>query len=121
MELDILHSLKAVGVDTEGAIRRFSGNVSLYEHFLLRFPQDANFQKVSQSMSEENWDLALSAAHALKGVSGNLGMNRLYEACCETCRLLQEGDYPAARRSYLKLRAAYRELMSTPVNSRGDT
>ena len=114
MALDILYALEAINVDVQGALRRFAEN----ERFLRQFPQDENFQKLSQAMSDGDWDIALNAAHTLKGVSGNLGMNRLYEACSETCRLLRENDLPAAKRSYLELQEAYQQLISALVNFR---
>lgn len=37
MELNTILTLQEAGVDTEGAVRRFSGNSGLYERFLNKF------------------------------------------------------------------------------------
>lgn len=112
MELDNFKALQSAGVDTDGALRRFAGKAELYQRFLQRFPEDDNFQKLSEAMPRENWDDVLKAAHTLKGVSGNLGMTRLYDACSETVRLLRESDWAGAKASYKELEAAYRAVMA---------
>ena len=52
---------------------------------------------------------ALNTTHTLKGVSGNLGMTRLYKACCNTVELIRADEFEKARESYGELEAAYEE------------
>lgn len=110
MELKLLIALQSAGVDTEGALRRFAGNSALYERFLLRFPADENFDKIGKAMEGEDWETMLAAAHTLKGVSGNLGMNRLFEACSHTVTFLRQEDIAGAKESYQALKKAYTEI-----------
>lgn len=110
MNLNTVAALKAAGVDTEGTLNRFCGNTALYEKFLLRFPEDENFGRIGPAFAAGDLEGALRAAHTLKGVSGNLGMVRLYEACTETVRLIRRGEAQAAAASYDVLAAAYMEV-----------
>ncbi len=110
MELKVLIALQSAGVDTEGALRRFAGNSALYERFLLRFPADENFDKIGEAMEAGDWEAMLAAAHTLKGVSGNLGMNRLFEACSRTVALLRQDDVAGAKESYQALKESYSKI-----------
>ena len=110
MNIKTVVALKAAGVDTEGALNRFCGNAALYERFLLRFPEDENFGLIGPAFAAGDAEGALRAAHTLKGVSGNLGLKRLYDACSETVRLIRAGDVQAAAASYGALETAYLEV-----------
>lgn len=80
------------GIDYEDGVIRFAGKAELYEMFLKRFPEDANFNKLmeelgAENLEDKNLEEAFKAAHALKGVTGNLSLNRLYE---RTAALVEE-------------------------------
>ena len=112
MDTKTLLALRNAGVDTDGALRRFSGNTALYEKFLFKFPADENFAKITPALQAGDWEGALTAAHTLKGVSGNLGMDRLYRACAETVALLRAEDYDGANASGEELEAAYGAILA---------
>lgn len=84
------------GADYVETMRRFLGNEAMYLKFLKKLFQDDNLKKLGQAL--ENGDLtgAFEAAHTLKGVTGNLGLTRLYQAVCaivEPLRLKEARDY----------------------------
>lgn len=108
----LLDSLKNAGVDTDGSIARFVGNTAMYEKFLRKFPGDDTFAKIKPAFDKDDWTEALNATHTLKGVSGNLGMTRLYNACSETVVLLRAKENEKARTSYDGIKAAYDEMIS---------
>ena len=64
--------LLAAGVQVDEALERFMGNEALMMRFLLRFPGDGNFSLLRQAMARGDVSGAFEAAHALKGVTGNL-------------------------------------------------
>lgn len=113
-------ALKEAGVDTDGALRRFSNNTGLYERFLVKFPSDENFGRIKPALDAGDFETALTAAHTLKGVSGNLGMDRLYRACTEIVSLIRGGDQAKARNAYTELDAAYRELLDALSGMEGE-
>lgn len=104
--------LQDAGVDINGGVRRFAGKYELYEQFLFRFPSDPTFSALVQSMNQKDWAQALSAAHTLKGVAGNLGMNRLFHACDETVKHFRADDPIGAERSYIDLKTAYQDILN---------
>ena len=110
MDTKTILALHEAGVDTDGALRRFANNAALYEKFMYKFLQDENFGQIGPALEAGRFDDALTAAHTLKGVSGNLGMTRLYEACSETVALIRAGSTQEARASYPSIEAAYRDV-----------
>ena len=40
---EFIQKLKENGIDTDGTLKRFSGNAELYEKFLLKFKEDETF------------------------------------------------------------------------------
>ena len=58
--------------------------------------KDPNFEKLEIALAMEEPDDAFEAAHALKGVLGNLALTPLFEPANEMCELLRgrtEMDY----------------------------
>ena len=78
MEQERIDALLKIDVDYEGAMRRFCSNDEMYEKFLLKFLSDPNYSKIRPA-----FDDALIAAHTLKGVSANLGLNSIFRICAE--------------------------------------
>lgn len=88
MDSVIKSEMEANGYDVDGAIHRFSGNEVLYLTFLKRFPSNEHYDKIEKNLIDKNlidknYETAYKAAHALKGITGNLGLNPVY-------RLLEE-------------------------------
>lgn len=110
MNTEMMLALREAGVDTQGALRRFCDNAALYERFLLKFPGDENFEKIKPALDSGDLETALMAAHTLKGVSGNLGMNRLYLACTEVVGKLRQMEPEQAKTAYQELEKAYRQV-----------
>ena len=78
MDLNTILELKGAGVDIDGALRRFSGNSVLYEKFLRKFLTDSTFSQITKASEGENRQDALMATHTFKGVTANLGMDKLF-------------------------------------------
>jgi HPt (histidine-containing phosphotransfer) domain-containing protein len=71
--------------DAQFALNQFSGNQSLLVQILKKFLQQ--YQHVDTLLSEyiqqDNFHAAKQEVHTIKGVSGNLGMKALHQACKE--------------------------------------
>lgn len=112
MKQEFLNSLTNSNIDTKGAINRFAGNVDLFEKFIFKFPDDPTFVNIKPSFDSLNYQEALNAVHTLKGLSGNLGMTRLYNACSNTTLLLRAGKNKEAAASYSEIETSYNEIIS---------
>lgn len=72
------YKLSKVGINTKEGIERFNGDADSYEKYLYLFPQDENFGLMCKAIDEKDVWAAFTAAHALKGVAGNLSLDKLY-------------------------------------------
>jgi CheY-like chemotaxis protein len=81
------------GIDMENGLKRVAGNKKLYRKILLQFSQsNRNFaDEVLKAIENKDQDLTIRTAHTLKGVSGNLGANELFQATKKLEELLHEG------------------------------
>jgi HPt (histidine-containing phosphotransfer) domain-containing protein len=105
--------LMAAGIDVEGGINRLMGNEEMYENFLQMFIKDDSFQKLEQAMQAEDYKEAFAQAHTLKGVAGNLSMQRLYETLVPFVDQLRNGvDIPGAVKEFPNVKKLYDETIS---------
>lgn len=89
----LFNALKDLDVDIEGTLSRFCDNDELYMKFLLRFPDEDRLTPIKDSISAQNYDMLLQAAHKLKGTSANLGMNRLSAKAEKIVKKVRSGEY----------------------------
>ena len=83
MEDTLRQSLQNVETDVDGALERFSGDEALYESLLQAFLTDPTMEMLQDAISRQAWDDAFTAAHALKGLAGNMGFVPLFHAMGE--------------------------------------
>ncbi|WP_407382935.1 Hpt domain-containing protein [Ruminococcus sp.] len=84
-----IEKLNEFGADTKEGLGRCYGNEALYLRLVGMIPAEANFEKLSQALNAGDLDAAFEAAHALKGVLGNLSLTPMYETCSELTELLR--------------------------------
>lgn len=86
-QLDIL---KEYGMDVDATIARFGGNEPLMVRFLVGFPNDKTMQSLHDAVAANDREAMKIAAHSLKGLTGNLGLTPLFEACTELMDTLRQ-------------------------------
>lgn len=111
MHVKMLISLQDAGVDVDCAVKRFGDNSALYEKFLMKFPDDDNFEKAVEAFRIKNWSELEISVHTLKGVSGNLGFDRLYNVCSKIVLLLRENRQGEIEKPFAEMKAAYEEII----------
>ncbi|MDD3206191.1 MAG: Hpt domain-containing protein [Lachnospiraceae bacterium] len=82
--------LEAVHVDYQMGIRRFAGKESLYEKYLFKFLEDTHYAEACAAMEKKNYAEVLSTVHALKGMTGTLGMDSVFESCAKIVSDIRE-------------------------------
>lgn len=92
--------MKEYGADLAGVSERFMGDWSLYEQCLLMFCDDDAFDALGAALEKQDCKAAFEAAHALKGVSGNLGLTPLYAAVCAAVESLRAGTLAGVPEQY---------------------
>ena len=81
--------LREFGADVDAGLARCMGNEALYLRLVASIPSETNFDKLSKGIEEHDLDMAFDAAHALKGVTGNLSLTPLYEPIVRITELLR--------------------------------
>lgn len=92
---ELTDRLRAAGADMDGAMNRLVNDEELYATCFGYFMDDPAFAALGAALDSEDYAAAFEAAHSLKGVSGNLGLTRLYQLCgglVEPLRHGQPGD-----------------------------
>lgn len=89
-------ALLEAGIAVENALERCMGNEMLLERLLDKFTEDKTYAELLQAMTEKNQDQAVHAAHTLKGVCGNLSMERLYHLLDKQVEVLRQSDWDSA-------------------------
>ncbi len=99
----LIEELNKLGVNTNEALQRFSGNSALYERMIGKFPAAAQGLEVLKFLEEGDYATALENAHTLKGVTGNLSLTPLYKGYTEIVNLLRANDPEKAKETLLEL------------------
>ncbi len=84
------------GIDVDTALDRFMGNEEMYCRFLLKFFEDANYGRLQEAFEEKNPKACFEAAHAMKGVILNLGMDVLARDLIPMVEIFRKGTCEGA-------------------------
>ncbi len=84
-----LEALKDFGADTEKGLAMCMGNEALYLRLVGSVPGESRFDDLAKALEAGNYDAAFDAAHALKGVLGNLSLTPLFDKASEITELLR--------------------------------
>ncbi len=95
--MDFLNELEELGVNTEDALERFSGNSSLYIRMIGKFPASINGLEVMPCIESGDLAAAVTNAHTIKGVTGNLSITPLFKSYTEIVNELRAGNADKAK------------------------
>lgn len=85
---------KTYGLDYDTTMARFMGDEGIYVRILGMLFADPNAEALKAALAAGDLPAAFQAAHALKGVAGNLGLTPLYQAACALVEPLRRGQRP---------------------------
>ncbi len=89
----ICEELAKAGVDMEVVMKRFMKNEASYIKFLLRFKEDESFQNMQNYYTQGNLEEAFKAAHTLKGLTANLGLDAVMGSLIPITEKLRAGSH----------------------------
>lgn len=113
MDPNLRHALIRCETDIEGALLRLSNDESMYLSCLALFLDDRTTQDLGNAIHAKKWDDAFTAAHALKGVAGNMGFIPLFHATAEIVVLIRAGKIHDIEASYQELQQHYQRITTT--------
>ena len=108
-----IEALRRFGANTQEGLGRCMNNEAFYLRLVNMALQDKGFDTLAAALESGNKQAAFEAAHALKGVLGNLALTPLYERASELTELLradEETDYKTLLDDILRQRDALAAL-----------
>ena len=72
------YKLAKAGINVNEGIMRLGGDQAAYEEYLYKFPEDGQYKLLCDALLRQDAQAAFLAAHALKGIAGNLSLTKLY-------------------------------------------
>ena len=75
--------------------------------FLLMFLKDTSFNDLEAAMKNKDYDTAFRAAHTLKGICANLGIEKLGNAASEITEALRAKDTDTACNLFAQVEESY--------------
>ena len=102
-----IETLNEFGVNTKEGLTRCMNNEKFYFRMIKMGLASDQFDKLGAALENNKLDEAFEAAHALKGVLGNLALTPVYNPLAEMTELLRAGkseDYVTMYKPILELR-----------------
>ena len=109
-----IEQLEEFGVDTKEGLTRCMNNQNFYFKMLKMGLNNDQFEKLESALAANNIEDAFEAAHALKGVLGNLALTPIYKPLAEMTEMLRSkktADYVEMYKPILELRDKLVKLM----------
>ena len=88
------------------------GGADATRRFLRLFPLDDSFPQLSEALGRGDVQTAFRAAHTLKGVAANLGLERLRALASDMTEYLRRGDLSGAQARLAETETAYRQVLA---------
>lgn len=112
MDAELKKRLLDAGVNVDASVRRLLDDETLFLKVLEKFKDDDSFAALKQAVSNKNVQDAFEASHALKGIAGNLGMERLLEELSPIVEALRVQSFDGVEAHMKGVEKNYIELTS---------
>lgn len=94
--MTIIECYEKMGGDYEDVISRLRKE-DFVKKFIKKFPDDPSYNELVENMEKEDVEVSFRAAHTLKGVCQNLGLERLFISSNDVTEALRGGDMNTAK------------------------
>ncbi len=114
----LLKKLKEKGNDTEGALNRFSADENLYLSLLPYAIEEKTYKELGFSLEEGNKKDSFEYAHNLKGMLGNMGLTKMYDAICLIVERLRKGVIDEDTKKNYRLLIAEKDIIEEIISEK---
>ena len=106
-----MHALALRETDIQGALKRLNDNEELYAFCLKSFLDDDTVFRLNEALKDGLWDDAFTAAHALKGLAGNMGFVPLMHATGQLLIIIRGGRTKEISEYLERVNSHYRDII----------
>ena len=104
------NALRAAGIDYDAALARFMGKQAIYEKYL---PEDAHMDAAWAALEQQDEAELLEQVHAIKGLTGTLGITGLFEQSAAIVALLRAGTREGLQEKMTSLKQEWDRVCET--------
>ncbi len=90
MDVETVKRFNDAGLKPEEAIYRFLGKEDIYKKFLKKYLTEPGIDNIKQGMEKKDAYEVFKAAHTLKGVAANLGLEAIQNKASEITEYTRE-------------------------------
>ena len=105
-----------MGANYENVLSRLGGSEALVKRLVLKFLDDASYQKLEEQLLNKNVEEAFRAAHTLKGVCLNLGFDNLFTVSSDLTEKLRAKELDGADELFAKVKEQYEITVAAVKN-----
>ena len=102
-----IDTLKRFGANTDEGLARCMNKEDFYLKMVNMALADQRFTDLEPVLGQKDYDKAFEICHAIKGTTGNVSLDPLYNAICEMTELLRaktDTDYSGLYKKIMDLR-----------------
>ena len=100
-----------MGSNYESVLGRM-GSEAMIKRFALKFLNDPSFNDLKEDLIKKDGEEAFRAAHTLKGVCLNLGVDELYEVSAELTEKLRGRETAGSEELFQKVSQKYQKTVA---------
>ena len=112
MDQDKIRRLEEAKIDIHELYERMCNKEELVLKFLNKFLEDENFLELQKSYVKKDPEVMLRYAHTLKGISANLNMFALNQACSAMVKHIREQELSLLDKDYQDICQEYQVVVS---------
>lgn len=106
---EFCEEMEAVGLNVPDMIEHFMDSESMFMKYLYKFFDSADgvVMELTSAAEKEDYSAMLFAAHSLKGLAGNIGLNGVYLPAKKLVDEIRAGDHSECAADFRKLQECY--------------
>ena len=111
-----IEGLREYGADVDTGLKRCMGSEEFYLKMVRMIRNEEKFSVLEEALEQNDLQSAFEAAHALKGVCGNLALTPLFEPVSELTELLRahtQMDYSEYRQKITEAKETLDEMIDS--------
>ena len=115
MQMTVQECYESIEADFEGVLGRM-GSEAMVKRFALKFLDEPSYKNLVKAVEEQNAEGAFRAAHTLKGICLNLGLDRLYKVSALLTEKLRGREFDGYEEAYDEVQKEYRNTIDAIRN-----